>query len=71
MSELAETRSSLYCQYALIAGQHLLTLITRIALPYFEALSYLELEQVMADLAEVDRNLRPYGEQPQRKRWWQ
>ena len=37
MSELAETRSSLYCQYALIAGQHLLTLITRIALPYFVA----------------------------------
>jgi hypothetical protein len=36
-----------------------------------EAFSYLELEQVMADLAEVDRNLRPYGEQPQRKRWWQ
>ena len=28
---LLESKVSLYCQYGLIAGQHLLTLVTRIA----------------------------------------
>ena len=33
---LLESKVSLYCQYGLIAGQHLLTLVTRIGLPYLQ-----------------------------------
>lgn len=36
-SELTESKAALYRQYGLIAGQHLLTLVTRIGLPYFVA----------------------------------
>lgn len=47
MSELAETRPALYRQYGLIAGQHLLTLVTRIGLPYFVA--FLSVEAGLTD----------------------
>jgi MFS family permease len=47
VGELAESKAALYCQYGLISGQHMLTLVTRIGLPYFVA--FLSVEAGLTD----------------------
>ena len=58
--ENAEPRSARYLTYSLLAGQHLLTLVTRIALPYIVAFISQEQqlsEQQRATLLSRDEDL--------------